>query len=123
MRTHSKTPLFLMELILMLLFFSISAVICLQIFAGAKNISEESKRLDYAVIQAQTAAEYWKASHGDLQETAERMGVSAEKDGFSVCKDWFEMIFSAEDSAASIIVLDEGEEILSLTCEAVMTDG
>lgn len=122
MRTYSKTPLFLMELILMFLIFSLSAAICLQVFAGAKRISEESRRLDYAVTQAQTAAEYWKASHGDLQKTAEQMGTSVESDGFYISNDWFEMVFSAEDSAATIVVLNEGEEIFTLNCKAVILD-
>ena len=57
MRTHSKTPLFLMELIIMLLVFSVSAAICLRVFTGAKKIADESRRLDAAVMMAQTAAE------------------------------------------------------------------
>ena len=123
MKSYSKTPLFLMELILMLLFFSFSAAICLQIFAGAKRISEENRRLDYAVMQAQTVADYWKASHGNLKATADRMGANVETDKFMISEDWFEMTCSAEGSTADIVVLNEGEEIFSLVCEAVMLDG
>ena len=65
MRNRSKTPLFLMELVIMLLVFSVSAAVCLQVFSGARNISAESRRLDLATMEAQKAAEYWKASHGD----------------------------------------------------------
>ena len=56
MKTRSKTPLFLMELIIMLLVFSVSAAVCLQVFSGARKISEESRKLDAAVMQAQTIA-------------------------------------------------------------------
>ena len=84
MKTRSKTPLFLMELIIMLLVFSISAAVCLQVFSGAKKISEESRKLDAAVIQAQTIAECWKASHGDLKETTEMMNVIPAETGFKV---------------------------------------
>jgi len=125
MRTHSKTPLFLMELIVMLLVFSVSAVVCLQVFAGAKRISEESSRLDAAVIQAQTVAEYWKSTHGDLEKTAEMIGASPEENGFVLYdeKKQMHMEFTREGSRADIIVLSGEKEIFSLTCEAVMIDG
>ena len=124
MRTHSKTPLFLMELIIMLLVFSISAAICLQVFAGARRISDESHRLDVAVMQAQTAAECWKASHGDLKETAERMGTVPENDGFVLFhEEEMKLEFQCEDMTAYIVVLSGEEEVFSLTCEAVMSNG
>ena len=125
MRTHSKTPLFLMELIIMLLVFSVSAAICLQVFAGARRISDASRRLDIAVMQAQTAAECWKASYGDLEKTAEYMGTEAEENGFSLYdeKEKMTLDFQCEDMQATIIVLSGEEEIFSLQCEAVMNNG
>lgn len=125
MRTHSKTPLFLMELIIMLLVFSVSAAICLQVFAGAKRISEESRKLDAAVIHGQTAAEYWKASHGDLDKTAAMMGALPNEDGFVVYdeENWLHMAFTCEGATADIVVFSGETEIFSLTCEAVMIDG
>ena len=125
MRTHSKTPLFLMELLIMLLVFSISAAICLQVFAGARRISDESRRLDLAVMQAQTAAECWKASHGNLDKTAELLNAKAEKNGFSIYDEEKQMHldFLCEDTTAYIAVLSREEEIFSLTCEAVMNNG
>lgn len=125
MRTRSKTPLFLMELIMMLLIFSISAAVCLQVFVGARRIADESRKLDAAVIQAQTVAEYWKASHGDLKETAEYMGVLPEENGFSVYneEEWTHLEFTCDGAIADIIVFSGKKEIYSLTCEAVMIDG
>ena len=125
MRTRSKTPLFLMELIIMLLVFAVSAVVCLRVFAGAKQISEDSARLDAAVIQAQTAAEYWKTNHGDLEETAKDMGVLSDDNSFTVYDEENELHldFSCEGAVADIIVLSGEKEIFSITCEAVMIDG
>ena len=125
MRTHSKTPLFLMELLIMLLVFSISAAICLQVFAGARRISDESRRLDLAVMQAQTAAECWKASYGNLDKTAELLNAEAEKNGFSIYDEekQIHLDFSCEDATAYIAVLSGEEEIFSLTCEVVMNNG
>ena len=125
MRTYSKTPLFLMELIIMLLVFSVSAAICLQVFAGAKSISEKSRKMDAAVIYAQTAAEYWKATHGDLNQTAEMMGAVSGEDGFVVYdeENWLHMEFTCEEKTADIVVFSGENEIFSITCKAVMLDG
>ncbi|WP_458407243.1 hypothetical protein [Anaerotignum sp.] len=125
MRIHSKTPLFLMELTIMLLVFSISAAICLQVFAGAKRISSESRKLDAAIIHAQTAAEYWKATHGDLEQTAEWMGVVSSENGFVVYdeENWLHMEFTCEETTADIVVFSGENEIFSITCEAVMLHG
>lgn len=125
MRTHSKTPLFLMELIIMLLVFSVSAAICLQVFSGAKKISDESRKLDIAVMQAQTVAECWKASYGDLEETAERMGVVAERNRFVIYDDDSELYIEAvsENTTLDITIFSEETEVFSLLCEAVMKNG
>ena len=125
MRIHSKTPLFLMELVIMLLVFSVSAAICLQVFACAKRISEDSGRLDAAVIQAQTVAECWKATHGDLEKTAEMIGVSVAENGFIVYdeENQLSLEFTCEGPRADMIVRSEEKEIFSLCSEAVMIDG
>ena len=62
----SKTSLILMEQLMMILIFALAAAICLQLFAGAKAIAEETSRLDQAVILAQNAAEVLKATGGDI---------------------------------------------------------
>lgn len=59
---YSKSELFLMEFIVVILFFSLSAAICISAFVKANNISEESKKLNHAVILAQSTAEKIKAS-------------------------------------------------------------
>ena len=125
MRTHSKTPLFLMELVIMLLVFSISAAVCLRVFAGAQNISKQSHQLDHAVLEAQKASERWKASHGNLEETAAYMGALPDENGFSVFyeEEWLTMEFTCNESTADIVLLNGKEEIFSIECEAVMFGG
>ena len=124
MRTHSKTPLFLMELIIMLLVFSISAAICLKVFTGARKIADESRRLDAAVMMAQTAAENWKATHGNIEKTAEMMGAVPNEDRFVVRdeENWIYLEFVSDDMTACIDIMNGEEKIFSLTCEAVMLD-
>lgn len=58
----SKTSLILMELILVVLFFSLSATIYARIFAGAYRISEEAADRTQAALLAQKVAENFYAS-------------------------------------------------------------
>ena len=62
----NKTSLQLMEQLVMILVFALSAAICLQIFAKARTISNASAQQDHAVLLAQNAAECLKASCGDM---------------------------------------------------------
>lgn len=57
MREHNKTRAFLMEFVIVVLFFSVAAVITLQLFANANNKSEDNDDMINAVICAQTVAE------------------------------------------------------------------
>lgn len=133
MKTHSKTPLFLMELVLMLLIFSLSAGICLQIFAKAKRISIESRELDDALLESQKAAEYWKATQGDLQQTAALLRGRQEAEEILVFYDaaWqpvqtdgvYLLQLSADGAAATIWVKKGERELCSFPCEAVIYGG
>ena len=69
----SSSGLFLIELLFGLLIFAFAAAVCLQVFVGAHMISEEASRLNNAVIVAQSGAESFRASRGDLGRTAELM--------------------------------------------------
>ena len=66
----SKTSLFLMERLLVILFFSVAAAICLRVFAGAKQRSQDSVDLNAAVLAAQSAGECWKAAGGNPEKAA-----------------------------------------------------
>ena len=74
-----KASLLLMEQLVMILVFALAAVLCLQVFARAQGISEETLRRDQAVILARNAAELLKATGGDA-EAAEALG----RDGYRV---------------------------------------
>ena len=71
-----KASLLLMELLVMLLVFSLASALCLQVFAGAKAISQETLRRDQAVALARNAAELLKATsgHGTAVESLSREG-------------------------------------------------
>lgn len=61
MKEHNKTRAFLMEFIIVILFFSVAAVITLQLFANANSKSEANKDMINAVICAQSVAENIRA--------------------------------------------------------------
>lgn len=66
-KNHTKSELFLMEFIVVILFFSLCTAICISAFVKANHISEESKLLNGAIILAQSTAEEIKAT-GDISD-------------------------------------------------------
>jgi hypothetical protein len=75
----NKVSLQLMEQLVMILVFALAAALCLQVFARAAEISEETARYDRAVTLAANAAELLKATEGDIS-AAEALG----EEGFRV---------------------------------------
>ena len=61
----SKAPLALIELLIMLMVFSLAAAWCLQAFSLADRISRRSAARDSAAVQAQNAAELLQHFDGD----------------------------------------------------------
>ncbi|MCR5501603.1 MAG: hypothetical protein K6F53_01190 [Lachnospiraceae bacterium] len=64
--SSSKASLFLMELIMSILFFSLSAAVCVQLFVRSHTLSRDSLQLNYAVIASESMAETFYAADGDL---------------------------------------------------------
>jgi hypothetical protein len=65
----SKTAIFLFELMVVILIFSLAAAVCTNIFGKAYGFSTESKALTMAVLKAESIAEEFKAGKapgGDL---------------------------------------------------------
>jgi len=137
MKTRSKTALFLMELILVIAFFAISTSVCMRIFVYAKTTSDYSRNLSSASLSAQSAAECFKGTNGDVKKTKEMLGARDFENGLRV---WYDEKFIAtgdEDSAcftlflvplyekgdkncADISVVDQsGEVLFSLQAKAV----
>lgn len=67
MNTNSKTSLFLMELIIVILFFSISAVVCVQLFVNAYSTNESTKKTAQGTLIVQNMAEQFLGCDGDLE--------------------------------------------------------
>ena len=76
-KASGKANSFLLEMILMILFFSVSAAVILQLFASAHNIQKQSSSKNEALLYAQTLAEEFKTSESNLltstsEQTQER---------------------------------------------------
>lgn len=55
--SSSRQSMFLMEIIIAILFFSLVSAVCLRLFTGARQMSQDTGNLHRAVNQAQNAAE------------------------------------------------------------------
>jgi len=75
---RNRTSLVLIELVLMLLVFSLASAFCLQAFVWADTRSAHNSACDAALLQVQNAAEVLRSCRGDLRSAAEIMGGSAE---------------------------------------------
>ena len=108
--SRSKSGLFLMELIIVILFFSVSAAICMRIFGAAKIKSDFSRDLSNASVYAQSCAEVYKAYDADLEKTAEAIDGKWDDNTLSVYYDFDWNITQSKDSAKYILVLNRTKD-------------
>ena len=123
---HSKSSLFLMELIVSILFFSLASAICIQLFVRSHSISAETINLNNAITQAQNLAEYWYASEGDLRAMQNAMPnsrLSDSGDALTLCFDQDWQLLSADTDGketgyyASLTSLTDTTDAHMLTAE------
>ncbi|MCI9532694.1 MAG: hypothetical protein HFH38_13380 [Lachnospiraceae bacterium] len=74
--SNSHSSLFLMEMMIAIMLFSLASAVCLRMFATCHQISEDTKDLNMAVYQAGNAAELLR----DAMKSAEGEGL-----GFPGC--------------------------------------
>lgn len=67
-RHNNTSSLFLLELILAVLFFSVASALCIQIFTKAHLMSQDARDLNFAVNEISSMAE--QMSDGTLQDAA-----------------------------------------------------
>lgn len=82
---RSKTPLVLMEQMVMLLVFALAAALCLQAFVKSDQLSRQSENRDRALLMAQSAAEVIQNTGGDFREAAALLEAqSHDKDSLTI---------------------------------------
>ena len=69
-RRH-RSSLFLLELILVIFFFSLASAVCIQLFVKAHVIGQDTEDLNHAIPLAESAAEAFHSVEGDLERLTE----------------------------------------------------
>lgn len=101
----------------MILFFAVSASICLKVFLVSKNMSDYSDNLNNSNILAQNAAECYKAYNGDFSQIKKELGGTISSNQMTIKKDNLKLyIKKINNKSARIYVTKVGEkdEIFSL---------
>ena len=76
-----------MELIIAICFFAVASAICVQLFAHAHTLSQRSKGIQMAVLNAQSVAEGFRGLEGDMEALANMWQVTANDGNFTA---WFD---------------------------------
>lgn len=110
--SKSKTSLFLMEMILTILMFSICGAICMKLFAVSNSLMKETKELNSSVSCAQGFVEVMRGTDGSIEEIVE-LYPNAVKSGdylFEIFydKDFNECDFSEAEYVGDVVLTPEG---------------
>ena len=93
----SKAKLFLIELIIIILFFSLAAAVCMQIFAGAHTLSQKSEDLTEGIMIAQQVSEEF---HSGMHRESEVVAYFDE--------DWQPIAMQSENYVSISVSKNEG---------------
>ncbi len=85
MRQTRKSSLFLLELIIAILFFSLSAAVCVKLFSHSYLKTKESEYRSSAVLHAQTALELFRSAEGDMTDIIEVLDATFVEEGMYIC--------------------------------------
>lgn len=119
-RSSSKSSLFLMELIISLLFFSIAGAVCVQLFLKSHLVGENTVDTTNSILWSQNLAEAFLASNGSPQKlnvifpegTAAENSFSLYFDG-----DWESCAPDTAVYQAQLLLFDEADRPLSFKAE------
>jgi len=104
---YSKSQIFLLEFIIVVLFFAICSTICISVFMEADSISKESSRNVNSLVLAQNAAECFKASESaDLDDYYDFDEI---KDGHYIAYYDGKFDSTTEENAEYILKIDLNE--------------
>lgn len=77
----SKSSLFLIEMIVVILVFALASAVCASLFVQARLTSRRSSQLTLAVTRCQNAVEHLRAAGDDPDAMAQVLGASPVGDG------------------------------------------
>ena len=119
-KRSSQLSLFLMELIVAIMFFSLSAAVCVRLFASAHVLAERTGNLESAIMWTQNLSEVYVSKDGDLEQIASLypdayISRSSDNDSISSLilifdKDWEPMAQGLSDASYEIILSSSIED-------------
>lgn len=127
MNKHRST-LLLFEITMMIGIFSLCAAVCISLFTQARLTSQQSRNVSSAAVEAQSAAECFKAAQGNIEHSTQLFGAEEMDKGFflSYDKDWntggddFMLTLTESTAGEAYILVAEGDkELFSITVKAV----
>lgn len=106
----------------MVVIFALCAAVCVQAFALSERVSRQSAELDRAVIEAQSAAEIWKAHAGEADAGGQLTAAAADLRGtveqgclaVRYDSDWNRLDFSREWDGYQVSVFPEPSAVTGL---------
>ena len=117
----NKSPLMLMEQILMVLVFALAAAFCLRAFILSETLSVRNQLESDAALLAQNAAETLKGCGGDFEEAAALLGGHWDGESWTMSEDGFTLTVKREESAVAglgkaqvDVASAEGEHLFAL---------
>ena len=85
MQKTRRSTVFLMELIMAILIFSIAATVCVQVFVKSHTLKEESNKLSQAVFASTSVAEIIRSGHDyDVVLSKEYPLLLCDNDSYSI---------------------------------------
>jgi len=99
----NKAPLPLMEQLIMVLVFALTAALCLQGFSLADRMSRRHEAREKAVVMAQNAAETLKACSGDFEAACTILGGSHEENAWSIPYDASGKLLADSENAVFMV--------------------
>lgn len=121
---HYRGNILLIELVIVILFFSLSQLVIVRVFAAAMQKTQHSGIVQSAIAVAQDTAERLRAGSGDMAAQLDELGFD-EQDGIHVrTYDGFVLSVSLDHHIApsgmlymaELSALRDGEVILCLPC-------
>ncbi|MEG0894522.1 MAG: hypothetical protein RSE93_02325 [Oscillospiraceae bacterium] len=98
-----KSSLILIEIVIGILFFSISCAVCLSIMFKAKSISDSTKESNFATTNFQTVSSYLKYYNADFTKLSEKINGELKDDTITV---FLDSLFKVCDKAECIYQYD-----------------
>lgn len=126
MRKNSSSSLFLMELIIAILFFSLASTVCIQLFVKAHLLTEKSVNINQSILWTQNLAEGFLNSNGDLAGMKELFDEKSElgEDHISLYfdSDWTPVAAGTDSARYEVKLQLTGTDTSLVTAQIVSTD-